>query len=47
MTKEVIENLIGGNSYEPSKVSQWSNSIAEQSVAQLTKHSKAFKYIGM
>lgn len=46
VTKEVIETLVGGNTFQQSKVNQWSNSIVEQTLAQLTKQSKAYKYIG-
>lgn len=45
--KEVIETVIGGNSFEQSKINEWSNAIVENTLAQLlSKHSKAFKYIG-
>lgn len=46
LAKEVIETVIGGNTFEQSKVNQWSNEIVEQTLAQLTKPGKPFKYIG-
>ncbi|RWS26594.1 hypothetical protein B4U80_08047 [Leptotrombidium deliense] len=43
--KEAIEGVLGSNSYQHTKVNQWSNAVSEQLIAQLTKTSKAFKYI--
>ncbi|POI20875.1 hypothetical protein CIB84_015378 [Bambusicola thoracicus] len=44
--KEAIESAIGGNAYQHSKVNQWTTSVVEQSLSQLTKLGKPFKYIG-
>lgn len=46
ISKEVIENVIGGNSYQHSKVDGWSNQITKDILEQLIKHSKPFKYVG-
>uniref|UniRef100_A0A669P528 Dynein light chain Tctex-type 1 n=1 Tax=Phasianus colchicus TaxID=9054 RepID=A0A669P528_PHACC len=43
--KEAIESAIGGNAYQHSKVNQWTTSVVEQSLSQLTKLGKPFKYI--
>ena len=43
--KESIETTIGGGSYITTKVSTWTNSIVESSLASLTKLQKSFKYI--
>jgi len=42
----VIENVIGGNSYQHSKVDGWSNQITKDILEQLIKHNKPFKYVG-
>ncbi|XP_014374617.1 dynein light chain Tctex-type 1 isoform X1 [Alligator sinensis] len=44
--KEAIEGAIGGNAYQHSKVNQWTTSVVEQTLSQLTKLGKPFKYIG-
>ncbi|OXB83719.1 UNVERIFIED_CONTAM: hypothetical protein H355_013074 [Colinus virginianus] len=44
--KEAIESAIGGNVYQHNKVNQWTTSVVEQSLSQLTKLGKPFKYIG-
>ena len=44
--KESIEGSIGGNAYQHNKVNQWTSSVVEQCLNQLTKLSKPFKYIG-
>ncbi|XP_068794690.1 dynein light chain Tctex-type 1 isoform X1 [Struthio camelus] len=43
--KEAIETAIGGNAYQHSKVNQWTTSVVEQTLSQLTKLGKPFKYI--
>ncbi|XP_053545882.1 dynein light chain Tctex-type 1-like [Bombina bombina] len=47
ITKESIESSIGGNgnAYQHNKVNQWTNNVVEQTLSQLTKLSKPFKYI--
>ncbi len=46
LTKEVVETIIGANTYQHSKVNNWSNNIVEQVLQQLIKINKSFKYIG-
>ncbi|XP_069788276.1 dynein light chain Tctex-type 1-like isoform X3 [Narcine bancroftii] len=43
--KESIETAIGGNAYQPSRVNQWTTSVVELCLSQLTKLGKPFKYI--
>ncbi|XP_068580730.1 dynein light chain Tctex-type 1 [Cebidichthys violaceus] len=43
--KESVEAAIGGNAYQHSRVNQWSTSVVEQSLSQLSKLGKPFKYI--
>ncbi|XP_072363598.1 dynein light chain Tctex-type 1-like [Scyliorhinus torazame] len=43
--KESIEAAIGGNAYQPSRVNQWTTSVVELCLSQLTKLGKPFKYI--
>ncbi|XP_025098469.1 dynein light chain Tctex-type 1 [Pomacea canaliculata] len=43
--KEAIEGAIGGNAYQHNKVNQWTSSVVEQCLNQLTKLGKPFKYI--
>ncbi|TEA28509.1 hypothetical protein DBR06_SOUSAS2010143, partial [Sousa chinensis] len=45
IVKEAIERAIGGNAYQHSKVNQWTTNIVEQTLSQLTKLGKPFKYI--
>uniref|UniRef100_A0A452U700 Dynein light chain Tctex-type 1 n=1 Tax=Ursus maritimus TaxID=29073 RepID=A0A452U700_URSMA len=40
-----IESAIGGNAYQHSKVNQWTTNVVEQTLSQLTKLGKPFKYI--
>ncbi|VDO69884.1 unnamed protein product, partial [Schistosoma curassoni] len=40
-----IESIIGSSSYSHSKVQQWTSSVIEQCLSQLTKLGKPFKYI--
>uniref|UniRef100_F7C5B9 Dynein light chain Tctex-type 1 n=1 Tax=Ornithorhynchus anatinus TaxID=9258 RepID=F7C5B9_ORNAN len=42
---EAIESSIGGNAYQHSKVNQWTTNVVEQTLSQLTKLGKPFKYI--
>ncbi|KAL5961781.1 Dynein light chain Tctex-type 1 [Taenia solium] len=46
IVKESIENNIGSSSYVHTKVPQWTSTIVEQILNQLTKLGKPFKYIG-
>ena len=41
-----VENVLGASSYQNNKVNQWTSSIVEQCLNQLTKLGKPFKYIG-
>lgn len=43
---QAIEGAIGGNAYQHSRVNQWTTSVVEQTLSQLTKLGKPFKYIG-
>ncbi|XP_028809364.1 dynein light chain Tctex-type 1 isoform X1 [Denticeps clupeoides] len=43
--KESVEGAIGGSTYQHSRVNQWTNSIVEQCLGQLSKLDKPFKYI--
>ncbi|XP_012391855.1 dynein light chain Tctex-type 1 isoform X2 [Orcinus orca] len=45
IVKEAIERAIGGNAYQHSKVNQWTTNVVEQTLSQLTKLGKPFKYI--
>ncbi|KAM5283677.1 dynein light chain Tctex-type 1 isoform 2-T2 [Hipposideros larvatus] len=45
IVKEAIEGSIGGNAYQHSKVNQWTTNVVEQTLSQLTKLGKPFKYI--
>lgn len=42
-----VETVIGGSSYHHNKVNQWTSSVVEQCLNQLTKLNKPFKYIGL
>lgn len=44
--QQAIESAIGGNAYQHSRVNQWTTSVVEQTLSQLTKLGKPFKYIG-
>ncbi|KAM3185544.1 hypothetical protein ACTXT7_006151 [Hymenolepis weldensis] len=46
IVKESIENNVGNSSYVHTKVPQWTSTIVEQILNQLTKLGKPFKYIG-
>ncbi|CAH8680166.1 unnamed protein product [Schistosoma rodhaini] len=45
IVKESIEGIIGSSSYSHNKVQQWTSSVIEQCLSQLTKLGKPFKYI--
>ncbi|XP_051746893.1 dynein light chain Tctex-type 1 [Ctenopharyngodon idella] len=45
IVKESLEGVIGRSSYEHKRVSQWTSSVVEQCLAQLSKLGKPFKYI--
>lgn len=42
-----IEATIGGNPYQHTRVNQWTSSVVELCLGQLSKLGKPFKYIGM
>lgn len=42
-----MEATIGGNAYQHNRVNQWTTSIVEQCLSQLSKLGKPFKYICM
>lgn len=42
-----IEATIGGNTYQHTRVNQWTSSVVELCLGQLSKLGKPFKYIGM
>ncbi|KAL4661027.1 dynein light chain Tctex-type 1 [Arapaima gigas] len=43
--KESVDAAIGGSTYQHSRVNQWSSSVVENCLGQLTKLGKPFKYI--
>ncbi|KAG8229070.1 hypothetical protein J437_LFUL005704 [Ladona fulva] len=43
--KEVIENTIGANTYQNSKVNQWTSTVVESCLSSLNKMQKPFKYV--
>ncbi|KAM4712939.1 dynein light chain Tctex-type 1-like [Anableps anableps] len=43
--KCAVETVIGENSYKHSRVNQWTTSVVEQCLIQLSKLGKPFKYI--
>uniref|UniRef100_A0A8C6R8A9 Dynein light chain Tctex-type 1 n=1 Tax=Nannospalax galili TaxID=1026970 RepID=A0A8C6R8A9_NANGA len=45
IVKEAIEGAISGNAYQHSKVNQWTTNVVEQTLSELTKLGKPFKYI--
>jgi len=47
IVKETIENVIGGQTYCNTKVSQWTASVVENCLLGLTGLQKPFKYIGI
>lgn len=46
MCCQSVENTLGAASYQNNKVNQWTSSVVEQCLNQLTKLGKPFKYIG-
>ncbi|XP_064408166.1 dynein light chain Tctex-type 1-like isoform X2 [Latimeria chalumnae] len=44
-SEEAIESTIGGNIYQHNRVNQWTSSVVETCLNQLTKLGKPFKYI--
>ena len=46
IVKDTIENIIGGQTYCNTKVSQWTSSVVEGCLLGLTSLQKPFKYIG-
>ncbi|CAH8635277.1 unnamed protein product [Heterobilharzia americana] len=45
IVKESIEATVGSSSYSHNKVKQWTSTVVEQCLNQLTKLGKPFKYI--
>lgn len=45
LVQETIEQILGGSSYQSSKIDAWTNSVIEQVLARLTALDKAFKYM--
>lgn len=43
--KEVVETTMGNSAYQQSRVNQWTSSVVESSLSQLTKLGRTFKYI--
>ncbi|XP_014256006.1 dynein light chain Tctex-type 1-like [Cimex lectularius] len=43
--KDAIEDAIGGNVYQKTKVNQWTTNVVESCLGNLAKLQKAFKYI--
>jgi len=41
-----VENILGSAAYQNNKVNQWTSSIVEGCLKELTKLSKPYKYIG-
>ena len=41
-----VESVLGAATYQNNKVNQWTSSVVEQCLNQLTKLGKSFKYIG-
>ena len=46
LSLQSIESVLGTATYQNNKVNQWTSSIVEQCLNQLTKLGKPFKYIG-
>ncbi|XP_036398557.1 dynein light chain Tctex-type 1-like isoform X2 [Megalops cyprinoides] len=44
-TEEAVETTIGNNAYQHNRINQWTSSVVETSLNQLTKLGKPFKYI--
>jgi len=45
IAKECVDGILANNNYQHSSVNQWTSSIVEQTIAQLSKFNKPFKYI--
>ncbi|XP_062324742.1 dynein light chain Tctex-type 1-like [Osmerus eperlanus] len=45
IVKDAVETTIGNNNYQQSRIHQWTSSIVETSLNQLSKLGKPFKYI--
>ncbi|TRY87873.1 hypothetical protein DNTS_006224, partial [Danionella cerebrum] len=45
IVKETLEVVIGRSQFEQKRVAQWTSSVVEQSLSQLSKLNKPFKYI--
>ncbi|TPP61813.1 Dynein light chain Tctex-type 1 [Fasciola gigantica] len=45
--KEIIGNVVGASDFSANKIKQWTSTIIEQSISQLARLNRPFKYIGM
>jgi len=45
LVKEQVDRVLGSSGYQHGQVNQWTASIVDQSIAQLTKLNKPYKYI--
>ena len=45
LIQETIEQVLGGSSFQSSKIDAWTNQVIEQTLARLTGLDKAFKYL--
>ena len=45
LVTETIENVLGGSTYQTSKIDSWTNLVMETTLAKLTGLDKAFKYL--
>ncbi|KAA0187256.1 hypothetical protein FBUS_00152, partial [Fasciolopsis buskii] len=43
--KEIIGNVVGASEFSPTKIKQWTSTIIEQSISQLARLNRPFKYI--
>lgn len=43
--KDAVENAIGGNAYQQSKINQWASNVVDTCLGSLTKLQKPFKYV--
>merc|ERR1739848_717933 len=44
LIQEVIEQILGGSSYQQSKIDSWTNQVVEASLGKVAALEKAFKY---
>ncbi|THD19155.1 Cytoplasmic dynein light chain [Fasciola hepatica] len=43
--KEIIGNVVGASDFSANKIKQWTSTIIEQSISQLARLNRPFKYI--